>query len=124
MNIKEVVIFDSCFEPTKEFEDFCKECGYSCPIMFMKAGVTSFNIDSNIVQYVKDHINWGTNGMKGARSFHYKIGFAGVATLIKVDIDRKWGIKYDNRDSPYPVYLNIHPNSINYTYIKWERANE
>lgn len=41
-----------------------------------------------------------------------------AATIIEVDIDRPWGIKYSNGDVPYPIYYVIRSNEYNYTNVE------
>ena len=81
------------------------------------------NFDPEIVQYIKDHADWHAYGevryaMKGAPTYEFKIGFAGTATVIEVDIDRKWMIRYSHCDTPYPVYIEEKTNEYNYTYYQ------
>ena len=120
MNIKECVVFDAWFVPPEEFREFFEQRGYQ-PCDMLQFGKMNFNPE--IVQYIKDHANWHAwdkmkYSMKGARSSDFKIGFAGAATIIEVDIDRPWGIKYSNGDVPYPIYYVIRSNEYNYTNVE------
>lgn len=119
MNIKECVIFDTWFVPPEEFREFFEQRGYQSCDMFQ---LGKMNFDPEIVQYIKDHANWhawdkAKYSMKGAPSCDFKIGFAGAATIIEVDTDRPWCVKYSNGDIPYPVYAYIRTNEYNYTNI-------
>lgn len=119
MNIKECVVFDAWFVPPEEFREFFEQRGYQ-PCDMLQFG--KMNFDPEIVQYIKDHANWHAwdkmkYSMKGAHSSDFKIGFAGAATIIEVDVDRPWGIKYSNGDVPYPIYYAIRSNEYNYTNV-------
>lgn len=123
MNIKEVIIFDGCFVPTIDFADYCIKKGYRA-IDFI--GVSSMCFDPDIIQYVKEHSDWHAWGkakysMRGAKSTKFRIGFAGAATIIEVDIDRKWNIRYSNGGVPYPVYISFETNDFNYTTINFKK---
>ena len=124
MNVKECVIFDSFFKAPEEFEEFYRQRGYTGIEMYLYG---KMNFDPEIVQYVKDHADWHAYGetkyaMKGAPSYDFKIGFAGTATVIEVDIDRKWMIRYSHCDTPYPVYVEEKTNEYNYTYYQIVRG--
>lgn len=126
MNIKEVIIFDRCFVPTMEFADYCMKKGYDITSFF---GITPMCLDPDIIQYIKEHSDWHAWGrakysMRGAESTKFLVGFAGKATIIEVDVDRKWNIKYDNGDVPYPVYISLDVDEFNHTSVSFERGNE
>jgi len=109
MNIKECVIFGHFFIPPKDFKEFYESIGYSDSDIVINEDMS---FDPRIVQYVKDHNNWhawdkAKYAMRGAPSSLFKIGFAGAATVIEVDVDRTWKIGYHNGDVPYPIYIEI-----------------
>ena len=119
MNIRECVVFDHWFVPPEEFREFFEQRGYQSSDMLQNG---KMNFDPEIVQYIKDHANWHSwdkakYSMKGARSSDFKIVFAGAATIIEVDTDRPWGIKYSNGDVPFPIYYAIRTNEYNYTNV-------
>lgn len=66
------------------------------------------------IRGIKRNIQWR---VRGARSSDFKIGFAGAATIIEVNTDRPWGIKYSNGDVPFPVYYVIRTSEYNYTNV-------
>lgn len=115
MNIKECVVFDG-FCPTDDFMPLYLEANCLC---------REYTFDERVVQYVKDHSNWhawnkAKYAMRGRPTMERKIGFAGAATVIEVDVDRPWTIKYLNGDVPYAAYLRFETNEDNYAEIYYE----
>ena len=110
MNIKECVVFDG-FYPTDDFMPLYLEANCPCK---------QYTFDERIVQYVKDHNNWHSwdkakYAIKGRPTIERKVGFAGTATVIEVDVDRPWTIKFSNGDVPYAAYFKT--NEDNYVTI-------
>ena len=121
LNIKECVIFDAYFKPTEEFEKFYTELGYTI-YDFYKFGDANF--DNRIISYIKEYSDWRSDGevryaLKGAESHLFKIGFSGLASVLEVDIDRPWVIKYTSRDTPYVDYVKLEVNSYNHAWVTY-----
>lgn len=120
MNIKECVIFDRHFIPPQEFKEFYESIGY----LDYDVGMSEdMSFDPRIVQYIKNHNNWhawdkAKYAMCGAPSSQFKIGFAGAATVIEVDVDKTWTIRYSNGDVPYPSYVKIEKSKYGRIEIK------
>lgn len=123
MNTREYVNFDAVFVPPKDFREFYHSLGYKDIDLFTNEDM---RFDFRIIEYIKEHCNWESWGkaeyaMRGERSSDFKIGFAGVATIIEVDIDRNWYIGYLNGDVPYPIYLDIEIDKYNKVHFKKEK---
>lgn len=115
---REFVWVDGAFLPDAEFNSFLKSIGY------VNLDLLSFDclFDERVVEYVKAHTNLWGNRMKGAKSSFYKIGFAGAASVLKVDTDRKWTIKYRNDDSPYVAYVEESVNKYGHYAVSFIKA--
>ena len=65
--------------------------------------------DERVIKYVEENSSelFGFKVLKGKRTSDYKIGFAGFASIMEVDISRTWKIEYDHIDIPYIKYCRV-----------------
>lgn len=113
--LKEFVWFDF-FRPTDEFKEFLESIGYgSHPTMFFY--LSDLNFDERVVEYVKNHINFRGHSMKGRETSERLIGFYGTATVLEVETDQKWHIRYKNDDTPYVEYLAVKTDNYGFTRV-------
>lgn len=126
MTEREFVYFSHWYTPTQDFKDFLTSIDRSADEI--SSTVTDLNFLPEVIQYVKDHDNWAyyqskrfpapIASMRGDRSSFYKIGFSGVADVLKVDTDRKWIVKFYSGDMPYVAYVEVDVNEYGYCTIR------
>lgn len=112
MKVIEVAVFSDWFIPTVEFKEVLENIDYGERVCF----------DPYVIEYIKKNKNyhaWGRcdYAIKGTPSADYKVGFAGAAYVIKVDVSKPWTIRWDNGDVPYPAYVIISSDAHNYTQV-------
>ncbi len=116
--IRECAVFSNVYLPDENFRKFYERLGYT--EIDRTFGKMSF--DPRIIQYIKDNSNWHSYGeaqysIRGAKTSLFKIGFAGAATIITVDTEKQWVIRYSNGDTPYPLYVEMKVNEYGYSQM-------
>ena len=129
MNIKECVIFSKNFIPTDEFYEYIKLSGYYDPLRNMFSGISDFNFDKTVINYIKDNTNWDCFGkvqyaIRGRDSNENTIGFSGYAAIVNVDIDRNWTIDFVHNYRPLIKYIKVNKNKYNYIEIEEDKYDE
>lgn len=102
---KKMVCF-TFWNPPEEFVEYAKSIGY------LNYYDLDCLFDERIVKFVEDHANWIINGenrlynlYKGKADFNFKIGFAGFARVVQVDIDKTW--RFCTKNKPFPDFPSI-----------------
>ena len=118
--MQKVIIF-SHFKPTEEFDNFVKSLGYENPDYEY---LNDMWFDETLIKYIEDNCNWhyykhnDIPCIKGKDYYEFKIGFAGVASVIEVDTTKPWIIQKDN-DCPYAVYPRLETDKFNHVRIAY-----
>lgn len=123
---KEFIYFNTFFEPTEDFKNFYESIGYTKNDIIKTSDAW---FDDRIVKYVKEHLNyepWNFDGkaMKGAKDFRFRIGFAGAAYPMIVDVDRPWKIIFQNNDAPIVKYITMITDKFNQVSFLVEEEEE
>lgn len=111
---KKFVYFSRAFEPDEEFTKFCADIGCEKHLMAIRLigfnsicaspEVEDFVFNPAVVEYVENHVNF-RGSMKGKADWHFRIGFAGTATVLEAETDADWHIHLNNIDEPSVKYV-------------------
>ena len=109
--IREMILFCGGFQPDEDFKNFIESCHYTDIDLFSSMlQISTINFDERIINYVKENANFSPIFHKDAivlkgKPTHLHLG---TAVLLKVDTNKTWSIKYDNRDDhPFIQYQKV-----------------
>lgn len=112
---REFVFTGDCFIFPEHFIEFGESIGYTKIDMTLNIGFECADIwwDPRIVEYVKSHFDWRGRFMQGAKSYKYRIGFAGAVYVLKVDTSKNWRLsrkRVDGIEEFVVEYVDLHRN--------------
>lgn len=112
---REFVFTGDCYILPEHFIEFGESIGYTKTDMTFNIGNESADIwwDPRMVEYVKSHFDWRGRFMTGAKSYKYRIGFAGAVHILKADTSKCWRLarkRVDGLEEFVVEYVDIHRN--------------